>query len=73
MIKIFKKLFDTEYKEQGDTILDETYTLIYNYYIKEILYELKRIREDLANVTQGKAIKQGLIKQFIGNKDKINK
>lgn len=67
------EMFDRKYKEQEDTVLDETYTLIYNYHIKEILYEAKRIREDLANVTQGKAIKQGLIKPFLDRKDKIRK
>lgn len=67
------EIFNKEYKEQKDIIFEEPYTLIYNYHVKEILYEVKGIREDLKNVTQGKAIKQGLTKQFLRKKKKIKK
>jgi len=63
--------FNKKYIEQKEVILEEPYILIYNYHVKEILYEIKGIREDLANVTQGKAIKQKLPKRFLGKKDKI--
>ena len=58
------ELFDREYKEQEEALLDETYPLIYNYHMQEILSEIKKIRADLTNVTRGKAVKQRLVKQF---------
>lgn len=67
------EIFDKEYKGQKDVIVEEPYTLIYNYHIKEILYEIKRIREDLTSVTQGKAIKQGLTKQLLNRNNKKTK
>lgn len=63
-IEEVKMLFDKEYKAQDNEILDEEYVTIYNYHVKEILQEIKKIRKDLANVAKGKAVKQGLGKKI---------
>lgn len=60
--EVVNTMFDREYTPQGNINLDETYILIYNYHINEILERVAAIRIDLENVTKGKAIRQGLIK-----------
>ncbi len=60
--EVVNTMFDREYTPQGNINLDETYVLIYNYHINEILERVAAIRIDLENVTKGKAIRQGLIK-----------
>ena len=67
-ICLANETFSKEYQEPKELVLEEAYTLIYNYHIREILNEIKGIREDLTNVTQGKAIKQGLTKQLVEKK-----
>lgn len=58
------QLFDQDYRVLDEVELDESYRFIYNYHVAEIFTQVQRIREDLANVSKGKAVRQGLLKQL---------
>ncbi|HHX61891.1 MAG TPA: hypothetical protein GX707_14475 [Epulopiscium sp.] len=61
-IKQAKELFDEDYIPQENINLDEASSLIYNYHMNEIMGRVTAIRNDLENVTRGKAVKQGFLK-----------
>lgn len=53
------QLFEMTYAVPENIECDETYMVVYNYHIKEILKKVKKIQADLMTVSKGKAIKKG--------------